>query len=208
MRIVTAAVHVVVPGIHHNPSWPDGWTDRAVEWTHDLWPDCSGEKFEYFASFIFRRFGQKDRAVNLAALLAKRANRRVILTGHSNGTDVIVRALKIGVRADVVNLIAPACERDFWKSGLNAALRNGRVGKVNIWISEHDSPMKLARLSKRMLGWAGLGYGTLGIDGPANIAPEVRHRVSIYTKAGWGHGSYFEPENFDGFMEELKNCSQ
>lgn len=202
---MNSTAHIVIPGIHHDPSSPDGWTDRAVEWTHDHWPDCAGEKAEYFASFLFRRLGQDKRAASLASLLSKRANRRVVLTAHSNGADIICRAFKMGGRADVLNLVAPACERDFWKNGLNAALAAGRVRKVNVWISGKDAPMKLAKASKRLLGWVGLGYGTLGIDGPAR--DEAPGRVMVHRKPDWGHGSYWAEEHFDAFMAELMAAS-
>ena len=206
---MSRTAYICIPGIMANPSWQDGWTDRAVEWIHDAGnAGETAEKFEYYASFWGRRLGQAKRATSLATLLNKRLNRRVVLTGHSNGTDIICRALALGGHAAVVNLVAPACERDFWRNGLNEALRQRRVEKVNVWISGHDVPMKLALWSKRLLGWAGLGYGTLGIDGPANIAADVNPSVNIITKPDWQHGTYWLPEFFDPFMRELYDESQ
>lgn len=201
----------LTPGILHDPAWPDGWTDRGV--TNLMKRGFRAEKFETAKQYPGlrwltakkrgRQFAEKIREYVYDAGMG-----RIIIVGHSNGTVTTVDALKEPlIRADVVNLVAAACDRDFNKNGLNNALLSGRVGKVNIWISGKDSALVLANWSKRLFGWTGYSFGTLGRDGPLNVHDEVRERVNVIHKPDWEHSTYWSKEVFPVFMAELVSAS-
>jgi hypothetical protein len=172
--------YILVNGILTDPGAHDAWTDAGVTWLHTRAPatEASG----------------------------------VVLVGHSNGAEVICRALReveIGTRGSSslqgrhpvaeVHLIAPACEADFDRNGLNAALEYGRVGAVHVYMSGQDRALRLARWSRRLFGWLGLGYGDLGLRGPVNAAG----RVFAHREATFGHSTWFAGAEFERTMQRI-----
>lgn len=204
----------LTPGILADPGWSDGWTDKAATWLQKRGLGHA-EKVEPPKQFpVLRHFSAGRRAREFAAKVREYAYDaaapadRIILVGHSNGGVTITDALKEPViRADVVNLIAPACERDFEKNGLANAMRFNRVGRVNIWISGHDQPLVLAKWSKILFGWTGYSFGTLGLYGPKNHE-SFGDRVRVHHKPDFQHGTYWDAEIFPGFMQELIAASK
>ena len=101
-------VYIFVNGILNFPGDAEGWTDRAVTWINKN-TDAKGEKFEYFSGVITRRFRQQYRAIKLSELIEQYDGWTIILVGHSNGCDVILRALKLTkVKIGEVHLVARA----------------------------------------------------------------------------------------------------
>lgn len=194
-------VHCVVNGILTRPGEARNWTGRAVTWTH-LHTDAKAEKVEYWAGPLDRIFGQKARAQKLYKTLSYYAGHQLTLSGHSNGCDVILDMLRDYPdcpRIGRLNLVSAACESDFDKNGLNDHLIGGHVGEVRVFCGGQDKALALAHT------WAGrlLGYGTLGLDGPQHVAPEVADRVGCLTWTQWGHSTCWEDAHFDQTMREL-----
>ena len=191
-----------VNGILNRPGSADGWTDRAVTWVHNH-TDAYGEKFEYCAGALTRRILQARRARAYAALANAYAGMDSInLVGHSNGGDIILRALPdITVSLDTLHFISAAAGSDFKKNGLNAALVSGQVKRVVVWMAGRDAALPQARLSQRLLGWLGLGYEDLGLTGPLHVAtPE---RVFVIQENAFGHSTWFDAPHFALTMRRL-----
>lgn len=190
-------VFILVNGILTNPGDARAWTDRAVTWLHNFAPEpVQAEKFEYFASALTRRFHQQRHAEELAALIRQYAGRKINLVGHSNGCDLILRALAItSTEIAAVHLVAAACDEDFDRNGLNEDLACGQVARVHVYTSPDDGVLKwAARPSRLLFGWLGLGYGLLGLVGP-KFALQTG-KVTRHDRPGFGHSSWFTDENF------------
>lgn len=202
---------IVVNGILTAPGDARAWTDRAVTWLHcDAAVAVQAEKFEYYATALTRRLRQQRHARELAHLIELYKGREVHLVGHSNGCDIILRALALTRdRIASVHLIAGACEEDFEKNGLNALLYTRQIGAVHAYTSPDDRVLAYAaRPSRALFGWMGLGYGLLGLVGPTKITPPVRHLVSRWDRPGYGHSTWFSPENFDATLNLILRHAQ
>lgn len=205
-----AHVFIFVNGILANPGAHDGWTDRAVTWVH-LHTHHRAEKFEYHARALTRRLRQGFHAAALRALVRSYRDRIVHLVGHSNGCDIILRAIAApGLpRIASLHLIAGACEADFRINGLNDALLDAKVGQVYAYVAGHDSAMKWARVSRLLFGWAGLGYGTLGLTGPLNVDSALQDEarshpaVVLVRENSYGHSSWFDGANFERTLRRV-----
>lgn len=193
----TEPLVIVVNGILTMPGDARAWTDRAVTWFHaEASVVVQAEKFEYYASALTRRLWQQRHARELAALIDAYRGRRIHLVGHSNGCDIIVRALALSTtRIATVHLIAAACDEDFDRNGLNVALDCEQVAEVHAYTSPDDGVLRYAAAPSRALfGWLGLGYGLLGLVGPRNVRrPE---RAPQWDRPGYGHSTWFADENF------------
>ncbi len=193
----TEPVFIVVNGILTNPGEAREWTDRAVTWLHSMADEnVQAEKFEYFASALTRRFRQQRHAEDLAALIRHYTGRQIHLVGHSNGCDLILRALATtSTEIASVHLVAGACDEDFDRNGLNEDITCGQVRHVHVYTSPDDGVLKwAARPSRLLFGWLGLGYGLLGLVGPKFVT--LSERVWRYDRPGFGHSTWFTDDNF------------
>lgn len=193
-------VIIYVNGILTFPGESGNWNGRAVTWTH-LHDDARAEKVEYFCGPIDRAFGQKERAQKLALTIQYYKGWNITLVGHSNGTDVILKALDLlrWPRIEAVHLVSGACEADFDKNGLNDALEGNCIGKVCVYVGGKDRALALAH------SWAGriLGYGVLGLRGPLSILPAIKDRVGVLTWPDYGHSDCWADANFTQTMEHF-----
>lgn len=191
-------IYIFVNGIMCRPGDSHNWNSRAVTWIHRHTGDRA-EKLEYFCGPVSRAFFQKWRAEKLANLIRKYEGWEIVLVGHSNGTAIILLTLALmeWPQIKTVHLVSAACERDFKKNGLNAAITNQRIGKVFVWMSGKDSALHVA---KRKIGRL-LGYGTLGLDGPKDAID-----ASVILWAARDHSDCFKSYNFEatmrGFLQE------
>lgn len=198
LRQTTPRVFICVNGILNDPGAADGWTDRAVTWLH-VHTDHRAEKFEYASSALLRRLRQQQRAEAIARMCGFyfAAGYAVSLIGHSNGCDLIARVLSL-LPADSfrsVHLVAPAAD---WPDFARA--RN--VARIFLYVSAHDRALRLAGLSRRLFGWAGLGYGDLGRHVPAQAL--VDPRVAVARRDDFDHSTWFERgERFETTMQLL-----
>lgn len=186
-------VYIYINGIFNCPGSADGWTDRAVTWTHNE-TEYRAEKYEYFAGALTRRIGQQKRARKISVMISHyHKYPEIVLVGHSNGCDVILRVLRlIGARPIAgVHLIAPACEPDLDKNGLTYLMHKGIVESLKIYLGGKDGAMKAAKWSTTIAGWLGLGYGNLGGQKPEDLEQIIGPENVIY-EAGFKHSTWFE----------------
>jgi hypothetical protein len=200
-------IFIFVNGILNNPGSADNWTDRATVWVHKHTLH-GAEKFEYFAGPITRRLFQSKHAKNLAAMIGEFTadpEIEVVLVGHSNGCDLICRALKLlpFETFKSIHLISPACDANFNSNGLNRSLTFDRVESIYVHVSEKDKAMKFAALTGKFLGYFQLGYGTLGLSGPLEVLPNVQERVTCIRYPEFSHSTIFELQNFERLMASI-----
>lgn len=178
-------VWICINGILARPGDAEGWTDRAVTWLH-LRTGDQAEKFEYAAGPLTRRLRQQWRAEAIAKMCGYylRAGYEVSFVAHSNGADLVERVLTMPVvrpaRIRSVHLFAPACGGTVFRDPPTAAL--------HLYGSPYDRALALAGLSRRLLGWAGLGYGDLG---RRLWEFRGRPRVHVHEDPAQGHSTWF-----------------
>lgn len=197
---------ILVNGILSNPGAADGWTDRGVTWLN-LHTEGKAEKFEYACGALTRRFRQAARAEAIARMCGYyfRQGYEISLIGHSNGCDLIARVIqRIDTRGFAsVHLFAPAAEADHFTDLLYETTGDRyRIGRLFIYGSANDRALQVAGLSKKLFGWAGLGYGDLGRRVPDYLLEDPRVRVDH--RNDYGHSTWFERgKNFEATMRLL-----
>lgn len=156
---------IAINGIRTRPGDAKGWTDRFVTWINTRLGDgIKAEKYEYYCGALTRRIHQRERADEIARKVGyyRRAGYRVVLVGHSNGCDLIARVLEAdGVEIDCAHLISPAADEDDFAD----AIRDGTIRRIHIYGSRNDRALRLASLTRPLIAWRGLGYGSLGLRG-------------------------------------------
>jgi hypothetical protein len=179
-----------INGIESDPSNLHGWTDDFVTSLNVNSPDwVQVEKFEYLVRVWNRWFKQGGLAKELIAKIKYylEAGYRVVLVGHSNGCDLIVRALK-EVRADSIHLFAAAA----WEKDFVAAIEEKMVRKIHLYGSPDDYALKTASLTGRFLkfiSFGKLGYGSMGLKNAlAERYPDI---VTDHSIKGYGHSTWF-----------------
>lgn len=194
----------VCNGIRSRPGNPRGWTDLTASHFNQH-TEVKTEKFEYWCTAVFRRFGQDGRAQDLADVFnAYGPEYSVHLVGHSNGADVICRSLRYLRRpVATIQLFSPACESDFQENGLADALEHDQVGSVWVYRAGRDLALRLARFT-RVARIAGLGYGLLGLEGPRN-APAGR--VHVVDRPDFGHSTWWQPKYFGQTMQMIAEAA-
>lgn len=210
-------VYIFVNGILSMPGDADGWTDRAVTWINTR-TSAKGEKWEYATGPLLRRIKQQERAQKIATLIAyyERAGYEVILVGHSNGCDIIGRVLALRGHEPwyyaqplrSVHLFAAAADAEPFL----AALDRQSVGRIFIYRGGRDRALQLGRFSRRVVGWAGLGYGSLGREDPDNTAAlELAYRpgVAVHQEPAYGHSDWFiRGEFFEVTMRHIVRAEE
>lgn len=185
-------VFFCINGIHNDPSSQRGWTDEFVTSLNVNTPDwIQAEKFEYYTTALFRRWGQDKRASELARkiLLYSNKNYRIVLVGHSNGCDLIARVLNLGVRVDSVHLFAAATDEKFFVSAIEGNL----VKRIHLYGSPDDLALKTANWTGKFLRLFGLGYGSLGLNAK-NLVERFPKNVQDHSIKGYGHSTWFKEE--------------
>jgi len=198
-------VELNINGILTCPGKSEGWTDRAVTHAH-LDMDVFAEKLENFTGIFTRMLFQEKRARFVARIANKYLERgwNVYLRGHSNGCDIIRRALShTASPIEAAQLVAPAVEPDFERNGFNRLLREGKVKRLMVCWSPNDRTLRLARHSHAVLNILGNAYGILGLIGPQNVAPDVESRVTAVANVQYDHGDWLAKENLLATMELL-----
>jgi len=195
--------YIAINGIRTNPGDADGWTDRFVTWVNTRLPDgVVGEKFEYYTSALLRGLRQRQRADEISKKVGyyRRADYRVVLVGHSNGCDLIARVLEVcGAEIDAAHLISPAADEESFAE----AIREGLIGRIHIYGSRNDGALRFAKLTRPLIGWLGLGYGSMGLRGRefAAMFPGV---VRDHSDDAQGHSTWMQRgANFEGLMQMI-----
>lgn len=196
-------VELNINGILALPGKSEGWTDRAVTHAHlDL--GMYAEKLENFTGVFTRMLFQEKRARFVARIANKYLERgwSVYLRGHSNGCDIIRRALFHTARPiEAAQLIAAAVEPDFERNGFNQLLRDGKVKRLVVCWSPNDKALDLARYSHPILNVFGNAYGILGLIGPQNVAADVQALVTVVANVRFDHSGWVAKENLLATME-------
>lgn len=203
---VSNTVWIFINGINNWPGSSAAWTDRAVTWTHQH-TEHRAEKLEYWAGAVSRRWfgGNTKRATALLDITGtyRKWGWAVNWVGHSNGAEVINIGLRLVPELASATLIAPACEADCEKNGMNAALYDGRLKRLAVHWGDRDRAMVWAKASKILAGWAGLGYGNMGSKGPQNISPSIEHLVATREWGDYGHSTFFDRDKFEETMQAV-----
>lgn len=194
---------IAINGIRFRPGTARGWPERFCDWITCRTPDgVVADRREYYTTAITRFIGQRKRTDELArkVTMRKNAGYRVVLVGHSNGCDVIARLLRdVGTEIAACHLFAPAAlEEDF-----EDALINSTVGKIHIYGSVNDKALQWGKVTHVLLGWAGLGYGSLGTRG-GEFAARYPGQVIDHSNNTFGHSTWFtEGQTFERTMRML-----
>ncbi len=102
------------------------------------------------------------------------------------------------------HIFAPAADWADFKDALDL----GAVERVRIYGSANDEALKIAAQSRCLLGWAGLGYGSMGLHGPEIAEQAFPHDVRDFSNDSFGHSTWFERgEHFESTMRLLCNTS-
>jgi pimeloyl-ACP methyl ester carboxylesterase len=181
----------IINGILTDPRRDDAWTDIAEPWLETMIEEpVVVFRYEYNATPLLRRWGQARRARRIAEIIDRYQGQgyRVMLVGHSNGCDLIARVLK-KTQVDQAHLISPATD----ESEMDVGIKAGNVGLVCIYGSTNDGALKYGARASRILSLGLLGYGSLGLRGPAYAA---RHPgiVEDHSDNTYGHGDWISPE--------------
>lgn len=206
MNLMPRTCFIAINGIRTKPGDAEGWTDRFVTWINTRLPDgVVAEKFEYSCSAILRRMHQRQRADEISKKVGyyRRAGYRLVLVGHSNGCDLIARVLEAcGAEIDAAHLIAPAAdEEDFAE-----AIREGLIRRIHIYGSKNDGALKFAKSTRPLIGWLGLGYGSLGLRGAEfeSLFPDVVHS---HMDDKQGHSTRLQRgPQFERLMQDIRAC--
>jgi predicted alpha/beta hydrolase family esterase len=198
-------IELNVNGILTFPGDSQGWTDRAVTHAH-LEFDLYAEKLENFTPILTRVILQERRARFVARIANKYIDHgwTVYLRGHSNGCDIIRRALfHIKEPIKAAQLIAPAVEPDFEKNGFNQLLRDGCVERLLVCWGPNDEALRWAKWSHPVLNLFGNAYGIMGMVGPQNVAPDVKHLVTSIANVHFGHNDWVHRDHLLNTMRLL-----
>lgn len=197
-------VFLFVNGILTSPGNARAWTDRAVQWMN-VRPapgqEVVSDKFEYFSPALLRRLFQGRHARELAYTLSQYQGARLHLVGHSNGCDLIARAIaRTQLHVSTVHLIAAAIDRDFRKNGFGPLLASGQVGACFCFCSLADTVLTRWARASRLATFGLLGYGDLGAYGAAEPWPRRVHHV---VRSGLGHSDWFAGGEFDRTLQSV-----
>jgi len=196
-------VYLAINGIRFKPGTARGWPERLCDWINCRMPDgVIADRREYYTTAVTRFIKQRRRTDELGRKVSrfKNAGYRVVLVGHSNGCDIIGRLLRdIGTEVASCHLFAPAAqEADF-----EDALINDVVQRIHIYGSINDKALQWGKITRVLGGWAGLGYGSLGLRG-GEFAAAFPGRVIDHSNNTFGHSTWFtEGQTFERTMRLL-----
>jgi hypothetical protein len=182
---------LIINGILTDPRKDNAWTDNAEPWLETMLEEPAVVfRYEYNATPLLRRWGQARRARRIAEIIEwyQMHGFRVILIGHSNGCDLIARVLKT-TQVDQAHLISPATD----ESEMDVGIKAGNVGLVCIYGSANDAALKYGARLSRILSLGLLGYGSLGLRGPA-YAAEYFGIVEDHSDDRLGHSDWIRPD--------------
>ncbi len=194
-------IYIYVPGILNLPGSTEGWTDRAVTWTHTRTP-YRAEKFEYWNGPLGAMATANKRAAALIRMLKHYDPERwqIVLVGHSHGCEVIVRALR-GFETPIhaVFLMAPSCSEELSETGLLERLGSNNIYKLVIGIGGRDRLLRAAKKFSPLLKLFGIRYGHIGGDNPETVMNQLNHKrgrvayMPTFNHNDWvRHGINFE----------------
>jgi len=201
IRSKDARAYILLPGIRTQTGDNNNWAPQMASDINILCDSAKADEFRYFTHALFHKVGIDGRA-GFVVDLAHRywvAGYEPVLVGHSDGCEIIRRAILAGPAIfKAAHLFAAACDADFQANGFNDALLKGKVDRLHLYVSKGDGVLdKFARNSRRFFSWLGIAYGTLGFDGPQNPSVANVERITVDTRQSFTHGAWFEGANWD-----------
>ncbi len=200
--MVKRTVYIFINGLYNIPNNSRNWTGRATTWVNTRTPH-KAEKVEYFTSFTSVLLFQKSNVRKLYRTMQFYKDWNIVLVGHSNGCRVITEMIdKYDDWSNIkeIHLVSAASEGDFNKNNFNKYIKEGRIGRISIYVSGKDIAIQ----------WFGrtiiarfFGYRILGLHGPYNIDESIEHKITTFWNNPWdnyGHSTCFCDENFDSTM--------
>lgn len=195
--------YILIPGIHTRTddvtAWPVRMADEIMQKCSATSPAAS--EYRYYTGAISRRLNQQNHAEWLASLSDKyaAAGFDVVVAAHSNGADILQRALPL-MRQPIAaaHLIAAASDRDLSRAGWLRAILTCKLGSLHCYVSAGDKALGRWAALSQSLRWLGLGYGRLGQLGPklplklpADLLAKIHiHRDNSQTHTSWLGESY------------------
>jgi len=191
-----------INGILTMPGNSRAWTDKAVQWFNRNAPENAvSDKFEYYSPALLRRLYQDGHAADLAEVISEYAGARIHLVAHSNGCDLIARALRpTSTQIHTIHLISAALERDFELNGMGERITRGQIHRIYCLCSKGDKVLGVLARATQVATLGLLGYGDLGCRGAKKPVPP---RVHHYWRDTMGHSDWFNPSNFTTTMDEI-----
>lgn len=200
-------VYILLPGIRSQTADAKNWAPQMATDINLYCQYAKGDEYRYFASALLHRLKLEEHAGQVSDLARRYwiAGYEPILAAHSDGCEIARRVIVEGPAIfRAVHFFSAACDNDFATSGLNEALRKGKVGELILHTSKGDGVLNiLARNSKRFFSWLGVAYGTLGFDGPKNLAEDQAHKVTVDQRQGFDHSDWFNGANWEETRREI-----
>lgn len=194
---MTERAFIFVPGVRTDVEDRSNWCHRADRWVRDNGLGHA-EVYWYETKATLRWAEQGRHAKGLSDLIWSYISDPhdpvpVTLVGHSNGCELILRAMREWpeLRARSIHLIAAAADADCRRNGINGLKSAG----LYLYGSPDDGALKLGRLTS-WLRIFGCGYGDLGRAGPQRNA----YTIPCDWRPGYGHSTWFDPDRFDETM--------
>lgn len=208
---------LVAPGINNWGSVFGDYRDWPVKF--QVWVNTNDklveagvrvQNFLYFTTALTVDFLESYRAKSFAKMISDYtdAGCKIHLFGHSNGTRVILGALKYAgwPSVETIHLINGAVTADWRDNGLNVAMAAGRVKRVFSYLGGNDSAMKIEDTwIGKALFCVGAKDEPLGLVGPTNVIPALESKVQgdVVRWPDYGHSDCWLPRNFDNTMRML-----
>ena len=196
-RAAVVAIHGILTSTT-DKSWPDDLNEFLL--------DCKVERRDYFAGplsvvNVFIRNGIHARAL---ARELEPLSRSLPLhfVGHSNGTDIALKTIKIlasrGVRVETAIFTGSVLDPDVEKSGILKLIESRMLGRAYAYCSGADLPLRIPWLLK----WPYKDLGVCGWKREGQPYEEIRIRTRQYPK--YGHGGYFSTENREHVFNQMR----
>lgn len=196
--------YILVPGIFSNTGDARNWAPVMASDINIGEEDGKGDEFRYFTNALDHKFKMNDRVQWIIALAVRyyAAGYDLTYVGHSDGCEMGRRVFLAGPAIwGAAHFFAPACDADFQRNGLNGALMDGKVGKLTVHASSADAVLGILA---RYTAWLPfIAYGTLGCDGPNNVAAEAASRLSVDMRHDLGHGDWFNDANWNATFQAI-----
>lgn len=192
-----------IPGINTNTADIDGWHDRAERYCERL--GLRANAYPYHVTALDRWIHQAGHIRNAMRCLREGVmpDERIAVTTHSNGAAIACGMLREyhDWHVSELHLVAGAEFASYEQNGLNAAVDRGQVKAIFLYCSRSDRALKAAKATRKVLRFVGLGFGSIGLTGPADMSDEADARTRVVWRDGFDHSDYFTPaENFESTM--------
>lgn len=198
-------IYIFEPGINYGVSSWRGWAGKAVEWTI-VEKNIFADSVVYHTTALTVWIHERQRAISLARKIIYyvKAGYIVHLVGHSNGTRVILDALRqLNLMHDLiwqvgnVYLVSGACDSNFERNGLNNLLYTGKVRQVFCYRAGKDWAMKIENtIFGKALFQMEQSDRPLGLVGPQNVRLSNSAKWAEIIQSGYGHSDWWLPKNF------------